>query len=104
MNCGDAAAAERAASRYAEHVRRRGKLLKEEKIDGVAVTLMDLDGLFEGFWTTGGVLAGVAEVRDQTTLRKYVAALVRSLGAAAVPRVTEPGPAPTLSPERPERP
>jgi hypothetical protein len=90
VNCGDAAAAGQAAARYAEHVRRRGKLLKEEEIDDVTVTLMDLDGLFEGFWTTGVVFAGVAEVRDQTTLRKYVAALVRSLEAATVPRIAEP--------------
>ena len=91
VNCGSAEAAQRAADDYLRHLSRQGKLLQTETIEGVEATLMDLDGLFEGFCAQGEVFAGVAEAPDQLTLRKYLAALIRSLRTASVPYLGETG-------------
>jgi hypothetical protein len=89
VNCGDEESAREEAERYYEHLQGQGKLLKLEEIEGVVVTLMDLDGLFDAYYVEGSVLAGVAEAPDQTTLRRFVGALIRTLRAGVVPRVGE---------------
>ncbi len=87
VNRRDEESAQRAVDQYKEHLGRQAKVLNVQEIEGVAATLMDLDGLFEGFWAEGELFAGVAEAPDQTTLRKYAAALVRALRAGVVPRL-----------------
>jgi hypothetical protein len=89
VNCGDGQGAREESERYHEHLQEQGKLLKREEIEGVMATLMDLDGLFDAFCVEGMVLAGVAEAPDQTTLRRFMGALIRALRAGVVPRVGE---------------
>ncbi len=87
--CGKETEARRAA--YAEYLKRQGKVIEESVLDGASVTLMDLDGAFDGFFAEGEVLAGVAGAADQAALRKLLAALVRSVRAPGTP-AAGPGP------------
>jgi hypothetical protein len=93
VHCGDEEGARLAVDQYREHLGRQVKLLGVAEIEGVTATLMDLDGLFEGFWAEGEVFAGVAEAPDQTALRKYATSLILTLRAGVVPRIEEGSPA-----------
>ncbi len=70
---------------YADFLKRQGKVLEENVLEGASVTLMDLDGSYDGFFTEGDVLAGVQSASDQTALRKYLGTLVRSVRASPPP-------------------
>ncbi len=106
VHCGSEESAIQTAARYLEHLSRQGKVLRTEEIEGVTATIMDLDGLFEAFWTQGELFAGVAEAPDQTTLRTLALSLARTLQAQAVPALplqktaVTPGTAETSSPVR----
>lgn len=78
--CGKETESRRAA--YAEFLNRQGKLIEESELEGASVTLMDLDGAYDGFFAEGEALAGVAGAADQAALRKLLAALVRSVRAS----------------------
>lgn len=81
--CGKETEARRAA--YEEYLKRQGKVIEESVLEGASVTLMDLDGAYDGFFAEGEVLAGVAGAADQAALRKLLAALVRSVRAPGAP-------------------
>ncbi len=81
--CGKEAEARRAA--YAEYLKRQGKVIEEGVLEGASVTLMDLDGSYDGFFAEGEILAGVAGAADQAALRRLLAALVRSVRAPGAP-------------------
>lgn len=83
---GSPEAAAQIMEKYAAHLARQGKVLAQEQVDGVWATLMDLDGLYDGFCVEGGVFAGVVDAADQATLRRYLALVVRSVRSHPLPR------------------
>lgn len=91
INCQPSASADLVFRKYTDHLAQQGTLLPREEINEVSVQMVDLDGLYEGFFIQSGVFAGVSEAPDQTSLKKYLEALSRSLKGGVVPQINDEG-------------
>lgn len=87
VNCESAEKARTVCDKYAAFLEQQGEILAQEEIEGVNVEIIDLDGLYEGFFCQSGIFGGISEAPDQTTLKKYVGALLRSIKGGVVPHV-----------------